>query len=132
MGELRSVGVVPLTYLIDPTQSLVIISGEYSDAAAWQNLLARILTDPQYREGFAFLRDLRESTRPVDAATVVGLMETVRRFWPILKPSRAAVLTPRDFDSATFAAQAFADNAGLPLRLFTSYDAAMAWLREET
>jgi hypothetical protein len=121
---------VPLTYVIDATQELVVITGEYSDAEEWQRLLASILTDPRMREGFGFLRDLRAATTPVDAATVVGLMDTVRRFWPLLKPSRAAVLTPREFDPAAFAAHALADGLGLPLRMFTSYEAAMDWLQE--
>ena len=121
---------VPLNYIIDATQGIVVITGDYSDAEEWQNLLARILTDPQMRGGFGFLRDLREATTPVDAGTVVGLMEAVRRFWPLLQPSRAAVLTPREFDPAAFAAHALADTFGLPLRMFTSYDAAMEWLRE--
>jgi len=121
---------VPLSYIIDATQGIVVITGDYSDAEEWQNLLARILTDPQMRGGFGFLRDLREATTPVDAGTVVGLMEAVRRFWPLLQPSRAAVLTPREFDPAAFAAHALADTFGLPLRMFTSYDAAMEWLRE--
>jgi hypothetical protein len=121
---------VPLAYIIDPTEQLVVITGEYSDSEEWQRVLARILTDPQLRGGFGFLRDLRGATTPVDAATVVGLMDAVRRFWPLLQPSRAAVLTPRDFDPAAFAAHALADSYGLPLRMFTSYEAAMEWLRE--
>jgi hypothetical protein len=44
---------------------------------------------------FAFLRDRRDATTPVDAATVIGIMDVVRRFWPLLQPRRAAVLTPR-------------------------------------
>ena len=121
---------MPLTYIIDPTEELVIITGEYSDAEEWRRILATILTDPRLRSGFGFLRDLRGATTPVDAATVVRLMDAVRRFWPLLQPPRAAVLTPRDFDPAAFAAHALADSWGLPLRMFTSYDAAMDWLRE--
>jgi len=119
-----------LSYAIDAAQELVIITGEYSDAEEWQRVLASLLTDPRMRGGFGFLRDLREATTPVDAATVVGLMDAVRRFWPLLKPSRAAVLTPREFDPAAFAAHALADTFGIPLRMFTNYDAAMQWLRE--
>ena len=91
---------MPLTYTIDPDEQLVTITGEYSDASEWTALLTRVLQDPALRPGFGFLRDLRTATTPVDASTVVGLMDAVRRFWPLLKPSRAAVLTPRDFDPA--------------------------------
>ena len=121
---------VPLNYVIDPGEQLITITGEYADAEEWTALLSRILGDPALRPGFAFLRDLRSATTPVDAATVVRLMEAVRRFWPLLQPSRAAVLTPREFDPAAMTAHAIADNYGLPLRMFTSHEAALEWLRE--
>ena len=122
---------MPLNYLIDWTQSLVTITGDYSGPEEWENLLGRILTDPQVSGGFRFLRDLREATSPVDAATVMESMDTVRRFWPVVQPSRAAVLTRREFDPTAFAAHTLADTFGLPVRMFTSYDAALEWLREE-
>jgi hypothetical protein len=121
---------VPLTYVIDPDARLITITGEYAGADEWQALLARVLADPQRQPGFAFLRDLRGATQPVDAAAVVGLMDAVRRFWPLLQPSRAAVLTPREFDPAALAAHALADTHGLPLRTFREYESAIAWLRE--
>jgi hypothetical protein len=121
---------MPLNYVIDPEQALVTITGEYSDAEEWKRLLAQILQDPRLAPGCGFLRDLRAAETPVDASTVVGIMEAVRRFWPLLRPSRAAVLTPRDFDPSALAAHALADGEGLPLRMFTSYDAAIDWLTE--
>ena len=121
---------MPLTYVIDPDARLITITGEYAGADEWQALLARVLADPQRRPGFAFLRDLRGATTPVDAAAVVGLMDAVRRFWPLLQPSRAAVLTPREFDPAALAAHALADTHELPLRTFREYESAIAWLRE--
>jgi hypothetical protein len=120
---------MPLTYTIDPDEQLVTITGEYSDASEWTALLTRILQDQALRPGFGFLRDLRTATTPVDASTVVGLMDAVRRFWPLLKPSRAAVLTPRDFDPAALAAHALADSFGLPLKMFTTYESAIDWLK---
>jgi hypothetical protein len=121
---------VPLTYAIDPAQKLITITGEYAAADEWKDLLGRILRDPLLTPGCGFLRDLRGAHAPVDAATVVGIMDAVRRFWPLLQPSRAAVLTPRDFDPAALAAHALADGEGLPLRMFTSYEAAIDWLQE--
>ena len=121
-----------LDYHIDPDDRLITITGEYAGAEEWQALLARVLQDPQLRPGCAFLRDLRGATAPVNAAAVVGLMDAVRRFWPLLQPSRAAVLTTREFDPAALAAHALADTHGLPLRMFGDYDSAMAWLREGT
>jgi hypothetical protein len=121
---------VPLDYVVDPSQKLITITGEYGNADEWKELLGRVLRDPKLTPGYGFLRDLRAATTPVDAATVLGIMEAVRRFWPLLNPSRAAVLTPRDFDTAAMAAHALADGEGLPLRMFTSYEAAIDWLRE--
>jgi hypothetical protein len=123
---------MPLSYTIDPIIRLITISGEYANADEWQVLLGRILHDPRRRSGYAFLRDLRHATTPVDAAMVVLIMDTVRRFWPQLQASRAAIVTPREFDSAALAAHALADTHGLPIQMFTSYEAALEWLRQGT
>jgi hypothetical protein len=90
--------------------------------------LQQVLKDPDRQPGFAFLRDLRDATVPVDAATVVGIIEVVRTFWPLLQPSRAAILTPRQFDTAALTAHALADAQQMPLEAFTSYEAAIEWL----
>lgn len=121
---------MPLAYTIDAGQRIITITGEYADAGEWTSLLARVLNDPRREPGFGFLRDLRAATMPVDAATVVGLMDVVRRFWPLLQPYRAAVLTPLEFDSAAMSAYAIADAEGMPMRVFRSYDDAIEWLTE--
>jgi hypothetical protein len=119
---------VPLSYVVDAEQRLVVITGEYADATEWRELLARVFNDPARQPGFAFLRDLREATRPVDAATVVGIIDVVRGFWPLLQPTRAAILTLRPLDDAAMVAQALADAQHLPLQVFNSYDQALDWL----
>ena len=119
---------MPLDYSVDPARGLVTISGEYAVADEWMDLLGRVLADPRRQPGFAFLRDLREATTPVDAATVLRIMEVVRKFWPQLRPSRAAILTRHDVDSPALVAVALADTEKLPLRVFTSHDEAMQWL----
>jgi hypothetical protein len=121
---------MPLTYTIDVALGLVTITGEYSAADEWHALLARLLTDPRRKTGMGFLRDLRGATKPVDAETVVGIIRVVRQFWPELRPSRAAVLTPLAIDPAALVAHALADAQHIPLRTFSSYDEALAWLRE--
>ena len=118
-----------LAYEIDAGRRLIVITGEYSDADEWRSLLVRVLSDPRRKPGFAFLRDLRSATTPVDADTVVRIMEVVRRFWPQLQPSRAAILTKHDEDPAALVAHALADAQELPMRAFNSYDEAMAWLQ---
>ena len=91
---------MPLNYEIEPATKLITITGEYATADDWKVLLGRILRDPLLTPGYGFLRDLRTAESPVDAATVVGIMEAVRRFWPLLKPvarcrAHAARLRPR-------------------------------------
>jgi len=48
-----------LAYEIDEDERLIVITGDYSDAAEWRSLLGRVLADPRRQPGFAFLRDLR-------------------------------------------------------------------------
>lgn len=118
-----------LRYEIDRVQQLVTITGEYADAAEWEVLFREVQADPRLRPGYAFLRDLRGAKKPVTAATVVQIIAVVRRFWPYLRPSRAAIVTPRDIDSAALVAHALADAENLPLQAFTSYETALNWLR---
>ena len=120
-----------LSYSIDEAEQLVTITGEYSAADEWKDLLARVLADPRRRAGFAFLRDLRQATHPVDAATVIAIISVVRQFWPRLRPRRAAILTRHDIDPAAMVAHALADADNLPLQAFNSYEAALEWLRGE-
>ena len=120
---------MPLTYDIDASQRLVRISGEYATAEEWGRLLGEILRDPRRQPGFGFLRDLRGATTPVDAQAVVQIIAVVRRLWPQLQPSKAAVLTPFQLDAAAFVAQALAESQDIPLRVFRSYDEAIAWLK---
>lgn len=119
---------MPLSYTIDATQRLVTIIGEYAEADEWRALLSRVYHDPQRQPGFVFLRDLRDATTPVSAATVVEIMNVVRGFWPLLQPARAAILTPREFDTAALTAHAIADAEHIPLKVFNSYEEAVDWL----
>jgi hypothetical protein len=120
---------MPLAYTIDTEQRLITITGEYASAEAWKALLSRMLHDPRRESGFAFLRDLRLATTPVDAATVAQIIEAVKGFWPYLQPSRVAILTPSELDPAALAAHALADAHQLPMQMFTSYREAVAWLQ---
>ena len=67
--------VLPLDYLIDSEQRLITITGEYADAEAWKFLLSRVLHDPRYDAGFAFLRDLRRATTPVNTSAVARVVD---------------------------------------------------------
>lgn len=119
-----------LTYTIDPIRRIVTIAGEYADAGEWRVILEAILGDPGYAPGCGFIRDLRHARRPVDGPAVMRIIAVVREFWPYLRPTRAAIVTPRDLDAPALMAHALADEQHLPLRAFTSHDAAEAWVRE--
>jgi hypothetical protein len=121
---------MPLTYRIDPAEGLVIITGDYTEAAGWRVLLGAVAADPVFRPGFNFIRDLRASTHPVDAETVIGIIAVVREFWGVLGAHRAAIVTRPGIDNPAVIAHALADHEHLPLRAFTSYDDAVAWVRE--
>jgi hypothetical protein len=118
-----------LTYVVDPGQRLVTITGEYGDIAEWTRVLNAIVDDPTVGQGFAYLRDLRGATNPATPATVVAVIDVVRRLWPKKQPSRAAILTSRDVDTTALVAAALADAQQLPLRVFRAYDEAIAWLQ---
>jgi hypothetical protein len=119
---------MPLAYTINPHARLITITGEYAEPAEWRELLQRLLSDQRREPGSRILRDLREASTPIETASVVQLMEVVRHFWPLLQPSRAAILTPHQFDPAAMVAHALADTHGLAIQVFNSIDAAMEWL----
>lgn len=118
-----------LSYLVDTDRSLVVITGDYADAAEWQRLAVQVMHDGRIKPGFNFVRDLRNGTTPPEPSMVVAMFDVVRRFWPSVKPTRAAIVTATD-DSAAMVAQALADIHQLPIEVFTSMEAALDWLSE--
>jgi hypothetical protein len=121
---------MPLAYRIDPAQEVVTITGDYADAAGWRVLLNAVAHDPDYRRGFNFIRDLRDSVHPVSSATVVGIIAVVRQYWDTLGATRAAIVTRPGIDYPAVVAEALADEEHIALRAFTSYDDAVNWLKE--
>ena len=119
---------MPLTYVVDARHKLVTVGGDYGDIGDWTRLLHEIVNDPAIGQDFSYLRDLRGATNPPTPATVVAVIDVVRRLWPKKQPSRAAILTSRDVDTTALVAAALADAQQLPLRVFRDYDEAIAWL----
>jgi hypothetical protein len=117
-----------LAYTVDSDRRLVIITGEYASATEWLTLAGDVLRDTRVKAGFAFLRDLRGATQVPNATMVVSVFQVIRRFWPTVTPSKAAIVTDSDDDSAARVAQALADSHNLPIQVFTSYEAALEWL----
>jgi hypothetical protein len=107
---------------------MVTITGDYAQAAEWRMLLGAIARDPDYPGGYSFLRDVRWSDHPVTPAAVMDVITVVSEFWRPLRAHRAAVLTRPGIDPAALVAHALAEDKQLPLRAFTSYEEAVAWL----
>lgn len=121
---------MPLEYRIDPARRIVTITGDYADAGGWRVLLAAVASDPDYRRGFSFLRDLRQSEHPVSGTIVIGIISVVREFWERLGVHRAAIVTGTAINDPAVIAHALADDQRIPLRAFTSYDDAVSWLQQ--
>jgi hypothetical protein len=121
---------MPLAYRIDPDQRLVIITGDYAEPGEWRQLLTAVVEDPEYRRGSSFVRDLRHSANPVDAAAVMGIIAVVREFWPQLGTYRAVMVTRHGVDVPAVMAEALALDERMPLRAFTSYQEAIQWATE--
>lgn len=119
-----------LQYDIDPAQRIVTITGDYAEPEEWRVLLAAVAEDPKYPGGYGFLRDVRASAHPVTAQSVMGIIAVVQEFWQRLNVRRAAVLTRPSIDAPAMIAHALAEDRRLPLRAFTSYDDAVAWLND--
>lgn len=119
-----------LQYDIDAAQQIVTITGDYAEPEEWRVLLAAVAEDPNYPGGYGFLRDVRGSAHPVTAQSVMGIIAVVREFWPRLKVRRAAILTGPSIDAAAMIAHALAEDQRIPLRAFTAYDDALAWLND--
>ena len=118
-----------LSYCIDAAERIVTITGDYAEPAEWRRLLSTIADDPGYRQGFSFIRDLRWSEHPVSPEAVIGIITVVREFWGRLGAYRAAIVTRPGIDNPAMVAHALADHEHLPLRAFTTYEDAIAWVR---
>jgi hypothetical protein len=119
---------VPLSHQIDEDRRLVTITGDYAEPSEWQLLLERVRSDPRLRRGFGFLRDLRQSSHPVDVKAVMGIIAVVRQMWTPLGVRRAAMVTRPGIDVPASVAHALAEDQNMPLRAFTSYEDAIEWL----
>lgn len=117
-----------LTYTVEPGVRLVTITGEYGDATQWQQLAQRMLADTRLQSGFSFIRDLRGGQHRATDATILETFDVVRRFWPLFKPSKAAIVTRREDATVAMVVQALADGQDLPIRTFDSYEAALDWI----
>ena len=123
---------VALTYTIDPASRIVVITGEYSDRGQWEELASRLFADPAFGPGYAFLRDLRNARVTATDTNILEVFDLVRKVWPRIQATRAAIVTRRDDATSAMMTQALADGEHLPIRAFDSLDLAMEWLRDKS
>lgn len=124
---------MPFTYRIDPALGLVRLSGgeELPTVADLEEVLDRLLADPQFRPGFGVLVERRQLNVAPDRTYVRGGIEALAARRGHFGPSRFASLT---LNLTSFGmgrmGEAFADNRDVPYRVFMNERDAVEWLLE--
>ena len=75
------------------------------------------------------LRDRRAATAPVDAQTVIAIVDVIAERWAGVRLCGIAILTRTAHDVPAQVAVALGDSRGIPLMAFDAEDAALSWLR---
>ncbi|QXD14486.1 hypothetical protein GQ464_013740 [Rhodocaloribacter litoris] len=120
---------------IYPAQELIVLTSRGTlDLPRSKQLLQRLTGSPDYDRRFKILLDLREMNCALSVMDAYEL--AVHMAWPNpALPTRrqVAVLVPagRFFDHVAFLSTC-AQNRGLNIRSFASYEDAMAWLSVNT
>ena len=119
-----------VTYRIDPRGRVVYltVSGE-SSFEEWEGALRRVLADPAYVKGFAFLTDRRgqrdvpgpEFPRQVLRFLVERTSDMGRYRWAAVSTREATFQTLRMFSI-------LAEEADIHIAAFRDYDEALRWL----
>lgn len=120
-----------LTFEIDPQLGLVLITRSHNPTfEEWRIFMEGLLTDPQFRPGFAIVDDRRED-RVVPSRTEVEIAAA----WIRMNATRlghtrwAVVLDPTALASFGMVrvGEFLTDRSGVSLRAFTSIETARAW-----
>jgi hypothetical protein len=122
---------MPLNYAFIGNESIIAITGDHATPTELAHLLAKITRDSRCvgRE-CAILRDRRQTSEPVNVPAILGTVDVIRQFWAEGKLGRIAVVMREGDDIPAQLAEALADSRQIPWRAFSSYDAALEWLRE--
>lgn len=98
------------------------------DLDATKREFARLLCEPDLSASQSFLVDFRESDCELSVVDVYLLVKEVSEEWRTKLDRTAIVLDASDVRSLGQFTEDTAWNRGLPLRVFTDYDAAVAWI----
>lgn len=120
---------MPLSYELAPNDPIVIIRGDFADAAEWRAILDEVATRWSHREGaVGILRDRRHAAAPLSRATIIDIVDVIARVWSRMRLVAIAVLTRPLDEFPEPIATALADSRGILLQAFDSEDAAWRWL----
>jgi len=132
MGPILAIGGdVALTFEIDPQLGLIVILRSHNPTFdEWRMFMEGLLTDPQFRPGFAIVED-RRGDRGVPSRNEVEIAAAwIRANATRLGQSRWAVV----LDPTSLAAfgmvrvgEFLTDRSGVSLRAFTSIETARSW-----
>jgi len=121
----------PGAYRIDPNEGIVYIAGrEIATLDEWTAFIDEILADPSYRVGFSLISDRRDQHQVPPPGYARALAEKLRERagklsgcrWAMVVNSTVAYGLGRMIELTV-------ESDGIDMRLFTDYEAAMAWIR---
>jgi hypothetical protein len=124
-----------VSYRIDPRARLVFVDwGEtFPSFTEIRAAIERILQDPGFARGFGVISDRRRIPAEPDQKTVRLFLSFLSRHSSDFGATRWATVTPAD-RPAVFGmgrmAEALSETYGVTYRVFTDYDAAVAWASE--
>ena len=117
-----------LSYDIDGTSRVVLITCGNTTLERWRELMLRIFTDPRYQPGFSVLVDCRTATLTPSTEEVRGVVSFISSHRTMLGQARWAVVVenPSGYGMARMA-EAIALISDVNLRAFHTPDEALAW-----
>src|SRR4051794_34419441 len=115
---------MPLTYEIVPDDAIVTIRGDFATPDEWRAVLTHIADALRDQTGLiGILRDRRGATAPVDAHTIVSIIDVIAQLWSGVRLCGIAILTGEADDLPGQIAVAVADSCGIPLMASDSEEA---------
>jgi hypothetical protein len=122
---------VAFTYRIDKADGIVYLEGEQPGIEEWRQTLLTVFADPDFKTGFHFLSDRRQSAVPRSAEYLRSALNFLKLHadevgkckWATVVSTKAAFGTGR-------MAQFISESMGLPIEVsvFADIDEARLWL----
>ena len=119
---------MPLSYDVDATSRVVVVTCGNTSLERWRALLMAIVGDPRFEPDFAVLIDCRTATLTPTIEDVRGVVDFISLHRSVLGQARWGVVVdrPSGYGMARMA-EAFALISDIDLRAFYTPDEALAW-----